>query len=452
MLKGLLRTLLFITLQQCIFVALHAQTKISSCLYLGEKEKYVLTEKIKLDNGEYQTFNSLFLWDKDKVVRIVFLYDRKLAGLSKANIIQLKSFEGFLPTFKKCSWFENSKYKHSRTVVSGINIYDGSFIDKREGEINGPDYAAKMKTVINARNNKYNPLADKFGSISISDGEPEVMIYNDKRRSKTINNLPLLFNSASGDSSYIISPLHIDVYRVDNSEKNGNNISKEFTGYKLYSTVSFLQHSVKYTTQEFIDEPYKWQNYFIAEHSLPYLYKTNWHADTGLLMNIVSEMPLSDKKAHNENGAYAITDHLTKSLSGMAPARIRADSIQKKETIKQQFLKDISFDYQYCTECYDPEISKKERINKHCPFKITIYKDQFSENWSYAFFDKYKYYFKVEKPIIITSGFQPSEDVLHEWLLMSPGIGYWMADVAVNNGKYSINSAYLFLNGKKIND
>jgi len=234
-----LRILILIIFYQCSISKLQAQTKISSCLYIGAKDRYVLTENIKLDDGKYQSFNSLFIWEPDKVIRIVFLYDKKLALVPKSDITRLKSFKSFLPTFKKCTWHENPK----RKFFYGVEIYDQTFMDKREDETDGRNYGLKLKTVINARNKKYNPLADKFGSIIVSEGDPEVMIYNDKRKGKSINNLPLLINSAKGDSSYIISPIHIDVYRVDHSEKNGNSISREFTGYQLYSSVSFLKES-----------------------------------------------------------------------------------------------------------------------------------------------------------------------------------------------------------------
>ena len=451
MVKRSFQILLLIILHQSIFITIHAQTKINSCLFIGDKEKYVLTEKIKLENGQYQTFNSLFIWNKDKVTRIVFLYDRKLAGLSKLNITRLKSFESFLPTFKKYIWYENPKDKRRRSVYVGLSIYDGSFIDKRQGETSGSDYEEKLKAVINGRNKKYNPLADYFGSIAISDGDPEVMIYNDKRKAKAVNNLPLLFNSANGDSSYIISPLHIDIYRVDNSAKNDNAISKEFTGYKLYSTVSFLQQSVKYPTKEFIDEPYKGIKYFIKQHSLSYLYKDNRPLDTGLLMNILSKLPFSDRESGFRNGNVVspiVETYQEKANTMKDSIRIKRDSITTRETVKRQFLKGDNFDYQHCAECYDIEISKRERIYQHCPLKIALYKNQFNENWSYAFSDEYRHYFKIE-----TSTNQPDWQMVEDaWLLMSPGVGYWMSDVTVNNGKYLISGAYLFLNRKKISE
>lgn len=461
MLKRSLRILLFIILYQGILITLHAQTKINSCLYIGNKERYVLTEKVRLNDGQYQAFNSLFIWQKDKVIRIVFLYDRRFAGLSKANINRLKSFESFLPTFKKCIWHENPKYKFRQIVYVGINIYDDSFIDEREGETNGSNYEEKLKTVINARNKKFNPLADKFGSISVLDGDPEVMIYNDKRKAKAINNLPLLFNSTNGDSSYIISPLQIDIYRVDNSEKNGNRVSKEFTGYKLYSTVSFLKESVIYPTEESNEEAYKWPlKNIITKNSLSYLYRTNLSIDTGSLMNELSELPFSDKKTYYNN-IYPEPKIYRKRILSKKDSiwikeiaiRIKEDSIKAKEAVKAQFSKGFNFDYQYCAECGDAEISKKERINKHCPFKMALYKDQPIENWSYAFSDKYRYYFKVEGPSLNKTGVSSSQEAdLHKWFLMSPGLGYWMSDVAVNNSQYSINSAYLFLNGEKVSE
>jgi hypothetical protein len=451
-----LRILILIIFYQCFIAKLQAQTKINSCLYIGAKDRYVLTENIKLDDGKYQSFNSLFIWEPDKVIRIVFLYDKKLALVTQSDITRLRSFKSFLPTFKKCTWHENPK----RRIFYGVEIYDQTFTDKREDETDGRNYGLKLKTVINARNKKYNPLADKFGSIMVLDGDPEVMIYNDKRKGKNINNLPLLFNSAKGDSSYIISPIHIDVYRVDNSEKNENRISREFTGYQLYSSVSFLKESVKYPTAQSNEEAYKWPLKNIIEGApLYYLYRPNLAIDTGSLMTALVELPLSDRKYYYyDNISPEPIEVIKRPLSKKDSIRIieqsinrKEDSIKWREAVKMQFFKGDNFNYQYCAECYDAEISKKARINKHCPFKMTVYKGQYIENWSYAFYDKYRAYFKVEGPDLNKSGIISSqqEDV-HKWFLMSPGIGYWMSDVDMNHDQYSINKASLFLNGEKI--
>jgi hypothetical protein len=456
-----LQIFLVIVLLQGIILKLYAQTKINSCLYIGGKDKYVLSEKIKLDGGETQTFNSLFIWDKDKVIRIVFLYDRKFPALSKSTINHLKSFESFLPTFREVTWHEHTK--KGVVYIIGIYSYEGTFTDKGKGDIGGYEYATKLKTVIDARNKKYNPLADKFGSIDCQDCDHEVMIYNEKRKGKEINNLPLLINSVSGDSSYIISPIHIDIYRVDNSEKDHNSLPDKLTGYKLYSTVSFLSQSVIFPTKKFNYEPYKWQGRFIEENTLPYLYKSKSSMDTATLINELSELPLSAKETYFNTIKFIEPQIVrNKILSKKDSIRIieysnnrRKDSIKMREYIKSQFLRGDHFDYQYCAECYNDETSKAEKIKRHCPLKIALYKAGYDENWSYAFSDKYKHYFKVEQRNFGASNvIKYSTDQLNsnEWLLMSPGIGYWMSDVSNYYSLYSTNFNNLFLNEKKITE
>jgi hypothetical protein len=457
MLRGLL-ILPVIMLIQCVVITLHAQTKISSCVYIGNKEKYVLSERVRSEDGKVQTFNSLFIWDKDKVIRIVFLYDRKLSMLSKSVTSHLQTFESFLPTFKRCTWYENPKYKSKRNVIFGIEIYDGTFTDGREDDTRGDDFPKKLKTLINARNKKYNPLADKFGSIYVSDEDPYVMIYNEIRKVKEINNFPLLINSAKGDSSFIISPIHIDVYRIDRSEKNTNSISKKITGYRLYSTVSFLKQSIKYPTEEEINEPYKepLEN-VIENNALSYLYKINLSVDTASLMNELSELKLSDKPYFNNVRIDEAKVFRIGKLSKKDSIKIKEDSVRKKidsiklrEAIKSRFLNGFDFYYQSCAECYDTEIPKKARINNHCPFKFSLYKNLSDDNWSYAFSNEYLHFFEIENPSRrITRNMDRNSN---SWLMMSPGIGFWMSNVANYNSRYSTNFNNLFLNGKKISE
>jgi hypothetical protein len=267
----------------------------------------------------------------------------------------------------------------------------------------------------------------------------------------------------SGDSSYIISPIHIDIYRVDNSEKDHNSLPDKLTGYKLYSTVSFLSQSVIFPTKKFNYEPYKWQGRFIEENTLPYLYKSKSSMDTATLINELSELPLSAKETYFNTIKFIEPQIVrNKILSKKDSIRIieysnnrRKDSIKMREYIKSQFLRGDHFDYQYCAECYNDETSKAEKIKRHCPLKIALYKAGYDENWSYAFSDKYKHYFKVEQRNFGASNvIKYSTDQLNsnEWLLMSPGIGYWMSDVSNYYSLYSTNFNNLFLNEKKITE
>lgn len=453
-----------ITLLYFTSVNLQAQTSINNCLYIDNVQKYVLSETVVSYDGKKQLVNSLFIWEKDKVIRIVFVYDRKLARLSQARIHQLKSFDSFLPDFRKFIRTDNSccdMQNNSNKVIirSSISCY-WNFKNLKDDEDNGYNYSIKLKTAINTRNRRVNPLADKFGSYLVSDGDPDVMIPNPRRKDKLINNFPLLINSAIGDSSYIISPLNIDVYRIDKNDIKAEYL-KNVSRYKLYSSVSLLE--------QYID-PQNEKTYFgnrdkdiivdkIRLYTLPYLYKSRLPSNQDSLLSSLTLMPLSTQKRY-VNYVTEITP--TPFYPGRDKSKIdslikkhKADSIKNEihqhNNAVSRFFTSYNFDYQYCPECYDLTIPKLDRIRNHCPVKIAMYIYNYDENWSYAFSNKYGHFFKVEKEYqSFNSAPMRTENDRNSWLMMSPGIGYWISDVSKTDRNYIDQVNNLFINGKAI--
>ena len=102
-------------------------------------------------------------------------------------------------------------------------------------------------------------------------------------------------------------------------------------------------------------------------------------------------------------------------------------------------------------------ISKEDRIKMHCPVRISPMKSNPVENWSFAFADKRRMFFKVETQQYYSISYGPQvvvrgeDNYLIRWLLMSPGIGFWMTDVAGNSRKYLMpnqSKLKLYLNNK----
>jgi hypothetical protein len=451
-----MKVFFFVVFFQSIFFSVSGQTKIANCLYIGTKDKYVLSETAT--GG--QTLNSLFIWERDRVIRIVFLYDRKISKPPNVNVRHLPAFTGFLPSFKEYI-VSSGHYAQMHAYMA----YEGGIVDKKENETNGYDYSIKLKTAINGRNERYNPLADKFARIPISDGDPEVMLYNEKRKGKLINNFPLLFTSASGDSSYIVSPLLINIYRLDGWKSNVGLLNDKITRYKLYSTVSFLKQTLTLNNYQTYWEDYKSAiSAFVPDRALPYLYKMQSQVDEAALMKFLTGFPMAKQKFYSTSDIDIKVDtpvEITpinpdpKTLSVIRKNRSGSDSINAAMALDRIKYKNDCFRlYEYCTQCYNAHVSKTERIKMHCPINISMNGAEADENWSYAFSSKKRNYFQVEsdpenRSVIPMAN---SSDMPQRWQMMSPGIGYWMTNIATENRHYQGTKSTLLLNGVDIRD
>ena len=91
----------------------------------------------------------------------------------------------------------------------------------------------------------------------------------------------------------------------------------------------------------------------------------------------------------------------------------------------------------------------------HCPIKVSPKAINPDENWSLAFFDKNRAFFKVEAQMYVNIWDDPQTMQVEEenypvrWLLMTPGIGFWMTNVAGNSRQYLVpnkSNLKLYLN------
>jgi hypothetical protein len=233
--------ILIVVLFTCFVLSIFAQPPSKNFLYINDKDKYVLSETAEIKDGygrsTYQTFNSLFIWQKDKVVRIVFKYLKRRPGhvLAKQQL-----FSRFIPPFKKYTIY-------ARAVSHPAGVYDGEIVYGKKSEYNADNYTELFKTAINNWNRKYNPYADMLGGIIVLDGYSDPLCRNKKRKGEYNNNLPVLFTM--GDSSYLIKPYVINVYRLSSRDHIPAAINNVVC-YKLYSTVSLMEDSFPDSYQE----------------------------------------------------------------------------------------------------------------------------------------------------------------------------------------------------------
>src|SRR6202042_1869191 len=164
-----------------------------------------------------------------------FKYLRTIPKPKTKNGPQLQSFDSFIPPFRKYTVREpRSLYVSS--------VYEGTVHYLASDEYNPHSYKQLLKISINNWNKKHNPFSDKLGWIGIQDGDPEVLVRNEKRKEEYTDNLPLLLNTSYKDSLMLIKPYIIDVYRL---EKHPGAVSRNlnYNTFKLYATVSLADDS-----------------------------------------------------------------------------------------------------------------------------------------------------------------------------------------------------------------
>ncbi|MEP6611886.1 MAG: hypothetical protein ABJA76_08380 [Mucilaginibacter sp.] len=435
-----------------IGVDLYGQSRVKPCLYVDARNSYILSEAINFDRGngrsENETFNSLFIWQNDRVIRVVFEYLKRVPA--NINAGQLQTLSSFIPPFKKYSIVNNSRpYWY---------VYGGRITYHRQNEKDGENYSDLLKSVINNWNKKYNPLADQFGIITVYDADPHVLYRNKKRKQENINILPILLRSGNSDSLYMIKPNVINVYRLDNNPLPNISNTKRYT---LYSTVSFAEYG-------FIDDYSAYWNSgrgFISDNTLPYLYNMPLPLPADSLLNMLATLPMAQPQFKETQIAVKIDEvHYVGDEKTVAIYKKR-DSIAaaRNDSLQKIIAADCFGLYQYCPECLNDKTPKLSRIKKHCPVNISPEEFNTDENWSYAFSSKTHHYFKAESPNHVENrgpapepyyqypGETMPHNYLFKWLLMSPGVGYWMTDVSKFSMKYFIpdgSNTNLKLNGR----
>lgn len=452
-------------------------------LFVGIGNKYVLSEKVNIDaeNGYHvtqnQEFNTLFIWQKNKVIRIIFKYERKLANKKKLDVSHLPSLDKLIPAFRR----EKIYY---RTRKNTSERYDECFCKRPGGKFycsswnnqeNLYNYRYQLKKNINRWNKEHNPLADTFGWIVIADGNPEVFEKNKHRKNNYVNNLPLIFDSPKHDSLYLIKPYYINIYRFDADKQ-----VKSGQYYELYSTISLIddffssesagfdlnKHSLETAWRDDYDHNYQFNvEYFIAHHTLKSLFKLNVSYGEESAIKFLEDHDLSKQKNYSlpytiytEEDNRMFTDttpdkRLSKAENAERKIRLRRyDSLsriwrQREDSVKKAYDEDCYGHYQFCKECYNSSIPKTERLKRGCPVNIAPVGTVSESNWSYGFSAKNINYFKVENSdyriaehgdletdesfgVVISDESYPIV-----WQLASPGIGFWLSNMSVNKRK-----------------
>lgn len=450
---------LILTMQFFVDIA-YSQTKLNNCIYIDDKAKYILSEKIKFQNESDQTFNSLFIWQKDKVVRIIFKYVEKMPTSKSGQLRSLQLFRNFIPDIRRYQLFEKVYKKNSSRVIYN-QLDDIGFqgeeknksLYPREDETNGVNYTKKLKIAINNRNKKYNPSADKLAIIHISDGDPNQLQKNSKRKEEYTNNLPLVYKSTD-DSLNIIKPYIINIYKLNSKRAFTSFQPVRSSNYKLYSTVSLMEDS-------FLDSDRNGDSMekFIEKYTLQYLHKISMPANEDAMLQMLTGFQQSDQKFYaqpqfelKEKPDTVISSEGKKNdLHAFDKVHVE-DSLKTITKSSDHNLQSSSGFFHYCTECYSNNISKVEKIKMHCPIEGFSYAKESNENWRYAFTNGGRHYFETEVFEIENLYSQFDENAhVSKWQMMSPGVGYWMSSNMIScDFRYYLKNIKLYLNGKAI--
>jgi hypothetical protein len=122
-----------------LFAEASAQPFKNKHLYVGSGTRYILSEKLDMNTDpEYssnrynpdenvQEFNTLFIWQKDKVIRIIFKYESKQANTKKIDVSKLASLNKLLPAFERVKIYyrlkNNKRYDECYCERPGGKFY-----------------------------------------------------------------------------------------------------------------------------------------------------------------------------------------------------------------------------------------------------------------------------------------------------------------------------------------
>ena len=379
------------------FFPVFAQVKQLQCIYIPDNEKYVLSENIISDffNKIPVTFNSLFIWQGDKVIRILFHYQKTIEP-ERIQINRLLTISSIIPVVKDYKFYNMN---HPERFYATGNLLDnigetGSGKDEILGESIEDRYKQKVLIAINKWNRKYNPMADIMSKIIVSDSDPYRIVRNKKRKNGYINNLPLVFRMQRSDSFYLIKPYRIDIYKSATPLLTMPDRKDKLEKYTLYTTLSLIDNSFSDATKDMsLDarEQYNpYMNSFISYHTILSLYKFSLPAWQTAVVKYLSSFPLAAQK-------HQILSSASDSIAGIPCSDIPYNEFMEDEpssfynSYAQQSSGKIDFRncperFQYCNKCYDSGISITEKIRNHCPINIVPRRESWpDENWSYLF-------------------------------------------------------------------
>ncbi|MDB4922069.1 hypothetical protein [Mucilaginibacter sp.] len=440
---------------QALF-ACYGQVSNRNYFYEKEQQQFVLSEKNKT-TGSFDSLNSLFIWKKDTVYRIIFEYENK-KGVKFSEYNRSCHFFSLLSFLNKAGHI--NLYDNLNELKDRYNQYNAYRLFGKKSDLveftkkevdDGWAYTVKLKVLINNWNMKHNAMADRLASIIALDGNGEIMLKNAKRKSAYHNDFPLAFSLPGTDSLYFTRVYLINIYKASGNISSGLQ-SKYLKEYRLISSVNF-------DTGEF-SSPSNSNQTSLRDKTLAYIFKSTFPGDTTQLFSRLSSFGLSKFNQEYEEDS---------NLERAKPIEIRPwnqSSYNKGDTlvpkkqliIQNKNLQDENGLAEYCKECYDAAKSIVYRISNHCPVNIKTSADLQSQNWRYNFSEQGLHFFSVENPIrrFNEPSWTNNQEFEHlqsiwNWQLMSPGIGYWLSSSEIFGLKYKFSPTDYYINGRKIN-
>lgn len=429
--------------------AIFAQAPGKKYIYIPDAAKYVLSEQIQLAGGMpvKQTFNSLFIWQKDKVIRVVFKYAEKL-GKKNVDIPRATTINSIIPVIKDYKVY---------AAIQQKNPYGNFILDdtgRAEDMLNTAAvqrYKLKAMININKWNYRNNPLADTLATTVISVEEAYTLARNINRKAQYENNLPFIFRLPGNDSFFSIKPYRIDVYQPAlsiSTPAGGKKISK----YSLYTTISLMDNSFNDEAGNIppgSEEEYNlFMHRFISYHTWLDLYDFSLPTGEQAVLQYLQQFPLAVQQFYPaRDSAVPCVDIPNDPYRQQQPpgnTGLPVAGAQAFDGCREQF--------RYCAKCYDARIPLREKIKGHCAINIIPRRNVWpDENWAFLFTAGKQTFFKAELPVEQNDCGSPQLEQL-----FSPGIGFWMSNISLDNtGRYFIpdkNRSFFLVNNQTINN
>ncbi|MDB5120064.1 MAG: hypothetical protein JWN56_1282 [Sphingobacteriales bacterium] len=398
-----------------------AQDTRADFIYLEKTDStYVLSE----NSGDYGDINSLFIWRKDRVLRIIFKYDTITPAPDQIDIKSFTSINTIIPPFQYYNLYNKSKWVGESFLLE-LGIDKKNKLKYLFDPIN---YIMTVGIIINDWNKKHNKSADMLKGYDISEGGYQQTLLLKRRGNKQFaNNLPIIFRLPGEKSFSIIKPYSIDIYKADHfRDVSFNNNSNQLKCFTHTGNINLMDESV-YTKSYTANFEGRHMEEIAPFPSLAHIYKGNFPQAENAILNSLTAFEFSDRKYYNYTGDIAppsvliIPDNHSGTLSSdsISSKVIAKDNKEVNSSVYECFA-----ELQYCAECYNPKISKVERFKRHCPLSLRNH-----QNWSYAFYQSGKPYFKVERYHDYDT-ISANPGIPNIWQLMTPGVGFWISDVA----------------------
>lgn len=373
--------------------------------------------------------NSLFIWQKDKVVRITFNYEKQIPPPKLILEQEMTSLSDIIPNIQRYQLYK-SQDGVVDILLSTVRTRKRNRDNRRYSWGNEDEYLINLSARINEWNQKFNTAADTLAMFITSEGlSQEFKINTHENLLNTlpdpVNVLPILVQLPGSDSIYLIRPKWIDIYkRAQGRQSNNKNSLVKYSFFSHLSLVDErLHYSIPYlksTRYRIINKPLVQNMYDLAPmgkvEMLRFLSQFEFSANEAY-----------DPNLHKEEAEIIVIDD--------------ANSINSNTMKEQQVTLTNTFDDKYSPQSYDSTLIKIERIKNQSPLIIPSRKGSPADSWSYLFSAGQLHFFKIEW----TDYMNPYNK---DFRLMVPGVGFWtqsliLSDIS-NSRVFKINDRPIF--------